>query len=202
MELVLISESKLKIVLSDDDMANLDITCDDIDFSDNSARRAFRELLDRARAQTGFDTSADKIIVRVYPDKEGGCSIYVTKGVGADTAEETPPVVYDYQKKYRSRMQSAVAKRNPALFRFADSETLYEACTQLMSTSAQPQSSSVMSDSAQLYLYIDDCKKSAAQILSEYGVQIKSPFFRFYLKEHAKELVARGAVEFFAGLYG
>ena len=87
MELIVISENKLKVMLTADDMRHYNLDCDTIDSGNAPARRAFRSILEDARAQTGFDTGKEKIFVQLYPGKSGGCEMFVTK-LGATKAEE------------------------------------------------------------------------------------------------------------------
>ena len=93
MELILISESKLKVMLTADDMRHYNLDCETIDYDTAPSRRAFRHILDDARAQTGFDTGKDKIFVQLYPGKSGGCEMFVTKlgGAADETKSPAPP---------------------------------------------------------------------------------------------------------------
>lgn len=79
MELIVISENKLKVMLTADDMRHYNLDCDTMDSDSGPTRRAFRCILDDARAQTGFDAGKDKIFVQLYPGKSGGCEMFVTK---------------------------------------------------------------------------------------------------------------------------
>ena len=79
MELIVISENKLKVMLTADDMRHYNLDCDTMDSDSGPTRRAFRCILDDARAQTGFDPGKDKIFVQLYPGKSGGCEMFVTK---------------------------------------------------------------------------------------------------------------------------
>ena len=90
MELIVISENKLKVMLTADDMRHYNLDCDTIDTKGAPARQAFRSILDDARAQTGFDTGKDKIFVQLYPGKSGGCEMFVTR-LGTVRSEEKSP---------------------------------------------------------------------------------------------------------------
>lgn len=78
MELIRISERKLKVMLSPDDMVHYAISCESMDYENTETRRAFWDILDIAKHQTGFDAARDKIYVQVYPSRSGGCELYVT----------------------------------------------------------------------------------------------------------------------------
>lgn len=79
MELIIISESKLKIMLSAPDMARYELESNRMDCGDVRTRAAFRHIFDDARAEIGFDTEGERLYVQFYASKEGGCEIFVTK---------------------------------------------------------------------------------------------------------------------------
>ena len=88
MELILISDTKLKIMLSADDMRRYELNCDTIEMPDSTARSGFRAILREARRLTGFDAADSRIFVQLYPERGGGCEMFVTK-IGR-TAAESP----------------------------------------------------------------------------------------------------------------
>ena len=79
MELHLIGVNKLKVTLTPDDMSQYALTCDTIDYDNTTTRRAFWDILDKARSRTGFDAASDRVFIQVYPNKSGGGDMYVTK---------------------------------------------------------------------------------------------------------------------------
>lgn len=93
MELIVISENKLKVMLTADDMRHYNLDCDTIDSGNAPARQAFRSILEDARAQTGFDAGKDRIFVQLYPGKSGGCEMFVTKlgAVKTEGKSTVPP---------------------------------------------------------------------------------------------------------------
>lgn len=78
MELILINDSKLKIMLDEQDMREYNI-CDEGDCSQFETRKAIRDILDRARDEIGFNTEGAEIFVQLYSSKKGGCELFVTK---------------------------------------------------------------------------------------------------------------------------
>lgn len=87
MEITLLTENELKVSLTRDDMAHYALDCASIDYDTTGTRRAFWSILDEARLQTGFDAAHDRIYIRIYPSRDGGCEMYVTKlpqGIDAD----------------------------------------------------------------------------------------------------------------------
>ncbi len=79
MELIVISESKLKIMLTAPDMARYRLEPNRMDCADARTRAAFRHIFDDARAEIGFDTEGERLFVQLYASREGGCEIFVTK---------------------------------------------------------------------------------------------------------------------------
>ena len=79
MELLPINEQKIKIMLSHEDLAAWQLSPDTIDYNTTETRRAFWGILDEAKKKTGFDAAKEKVFVQLYPAKNGGCEMYVTK---------------------------------------------------------------------------------------------------------------------------
>ena len=79
MELIMISDSKLKIMLTSEDMKEYSLDCNTLSYENTETRRAFWSILDEAKHRTGFDAASERVFVQVYPSKKGGCEMYVTK---------------------------------------------------------------------------------------------------------------------------
>ncbi len=79
MELIIIDESRLKIMLTPTDMRHYDLPSTEMTTAGASTRRAFRHIFDDARAQVGFDTTGERLFVQLYTSRGGGCEIFVTK---------------------------------------------------------------------------------------------------------------------------
>ena len=74
MELIKISDTKLKITLTKDDMIRYELNCDTIDYDNTETRKAFWNILDHAKHVTGFDAASERVFIQLYPDKGGGCA--------------------------------------------------------------------------------------------------------------------------------
>ncbi len=83
MELIVISDSKLKIMLTAPDMIRYKLEGSCKDCTDVKTRAAFRHIFDDARREIGFDTEGERLFVQMYASREGGCEIFVTK-LGAE----------------------------------------------------------------------------------------------------------------------
>ena len=79
MELIVISDNKLKIMLSAPDMERYELETEGMDCTDAHTREVFRHIFSDARERIGFDTEGARLFVQLYTSKEGGCEIFVTK---------------------------------------------------------------------------------------------------------------------------
>ncbi len=79
MEHILISPGKLKLMLTKTDLTKYALDCDTMDSEDPTTRRALRELLRDVKSSSGFDAADDKLFIQLYPSKDGGAEIYITK---------------------------------------------------------------------------------------------------------------------------
>ena len=198
MELKLLNENRLKITLTNEDMALMDITYEEMDYDEDiNTKRVVWEILDKAKRQTGFDASGpDDLYINVRPDKNGGCLIYVTKENQSQKSSFYP---YTYEKKYKSKLYTGVKKKR-FLYVFENSEVLLEICRQL-SRLGYNGKSDIFADEKKYYLYIEDNRESSLDVISEYGVLINNPFFSFYLDEHTKKIIASDGVKKFAEIF-
>ena len=77
MELIKISTTKLKVMLSADDMKKYELDPDGM--VDISTRSAFWRIMRVARERCGFDAEGGRVFVKYYPERHGGCEMFVTK---------------------------------------------------------------------------------------------------------------------------
>ncbi len=86
MELIVMSATKIKIILSKEDVEAyaLPIDAPERDAVDRSIRRLFRDV----REQTGFDALGRNTVVKLFPDATGGCELFVTREDGCGVHKE------------------------------------------------------------------------------------------------------------------
>lgn len=73
------TDNRICIKLTNEDMAELDITYDELDYSNIETRRVLWTLLDEARHELGRNIRlTQKMLVEAVQDSEGGCTIYFT----------------------------------------------------------------------------------------------------------------------------
>ena len=79
MEIIRINFEKVKISLSHNDMQTLEINCDMLDGMNKKGRIAFDKILEEAKGKCGFNTCGNKLFVQLFPSKDGGCDMFITK---------------------------------------------------------------------------------------------------------------------------
>lgn len=179
MELILISDTKLKVMLSPEDMRRFDITCDDLDSTALASRRAFWSILDEARSQTGFDPSGHKIFVQMYPSRGGGCELFVTR-LGGKKDGDT--------KKSRGFVTDIVpAPAEQSLYAFDSLSDLLSACRRL-SGEDDPPAARAYTDETKSRFYL--VLAADAPVLSEYnGIRCRPRDFA-YIEEYCRMFCA------------
>lgn len=179
MELILISDSKLKIMLTRDDMRQYALNCDTIDYDNTETRRAFWSILDEAKHRTGFDAAAERVFIQLYPSKEGGCEMYVTK-LGFDDAKASRALLPGGSGK-RGVLRSRVGA-----YRFEGLEELLTVCRRLRALRCTAPSTAYRGDGGEWHLVLDETDTSPALLgfLCEFGQPEDAGKLSIYMGEH------------------
>lgn len=115
-------EEKITVTLSDEDMQNLDITYDEMDYSNIETRRVIWTILDEAKRVLGKPINTDgRLLVQVSPTDNGGCLMFFTQ----------MPLPESKSKKRLIMKKEA----DPFLFRAFDSDALVDSISFLKSSS-------------------------------------------------------------------
>lgn len=79
MELIRINSTRLKVMLDPADMEKFALDSSAIDYEDATTRRAFRAIFEEVRERIGFETAGEQVLVQVFPSRDGGCEMFVTR---------------------------------------------------------------------------------------------------------------------------
>lgn len=187
MELLLISENKIRISLTKEDLDGYRITCDKIDYDNTETRRVFWCLFDEVKQKTGFDAAESRIFIQIYPDKTGGCELYVSK-INAPANDKTDHTVSPVS------FNSIDLTPRPEIYSFDGIDPLLSACRQLKLLGYSGSSTAHADKSGRFYLSLDsDLPKTC--FLTEYGLRHTSESARLYINEHCKSICERNAIE-------
>ena len=95
----------------------------------------FWDVLSRAKLRTGFDTDGQKVLVQLYPSKDGGCEIFVTKigsiykEIGEDVSDPfAHPISIESTASKRKKKSLSSEKQFSAIYSFPSIDPMIRAC--------------------------------------------------------------------------
>lgn len=195
MELIKISQTKLKIMLSPEDMKHYEL--DTAKMCDLSGRTAFRNILNDARDRCGFDTLGDRVFVQYYPEKNGGCEMFVTKLT--ETLKDKLPSGGTEEPRPGRFYHSEITERYDSgyiIYSFAEMKYLLMTCNRLKEAKYEGES--------RVFRIIDKCRYYLVLTGESYfavennGVRCASSFY-YVIIEHG-ELICSDAVKLLGDL--
>ena len=197
MELIVVNENKLKIVMSENDMHAYGLDENEFYCSVTNARAILEKILHNSPIKTGFEnvSTEDKILIQLYPDKNGGCELYVTK-IAFDEMEDTSFMIDENESKYLLPKP----KGKPVLisYKFDKLEHAIKAARETYKHNYSGISSFYKDSSGKYYLFIGTQGKENLRImdfLSEFGDQINSENTYMLLCERGKCIFKDNAIE-------
>lgn len=208
MELIMISQSRLKIMLTAQDMQKYSLGTE-IDYSDSVTRKVFRNILKEAKEKTGFNAESEKIYVQFYPSKKGGCELYITKindeldyldFEDEETVKSRPSKPPEHSFGFIPPAKSPPRERRRA-FSFDSTEHLIAVCKRLLSIKWNGKSRAYKSADGKFHLMISDKSSSSFSVLdrlsfiTEYGKCESYSELEIYLCEYGEAICKEKAVE-------
>ena len=186
MEFLIISENKMKIMLSSDEVVRYGIESDSSDYADPEVRKAFWKILDRARDECGFKVSGNKLILQYYPSKNGA-EIFVTKlgklSVGAERTLSLSDSV-------------AMLSSKNMIYRFDSLETLIRLSREMKKNARDLAADVYYSEDGCYYLFFEERSDagglSVYSVISEFAEEMPQSM-AIYIKEHSEPYVLKKA---------
>ena len=185
MDYIMINESKLKIMLEAKDLENWDIQIDELDYSNPYAKIIFEEILSYAKENFGFDAAGRKVLLQLYPSRDGGCELFITRlGESSECKKEN-------------------TISNQTAYSFEKISHLLSVCKLLHIDGFSKNSSAWFDNSGKWFLVLsgddsaaeDSSEKDKFIFISEYGEKESPQFLSLYLHEHAFLVCEDNAVE-------
>ncbi len=187
MELILISNSKLKIMLSPDDMREHRLCCDSVDYSNTETRRAFWSILDEAKQQTGFDAASSRVYIQLYPSRSGGCELYVTKLL----------------PECREGRSDKASEGRELIYRFEGIDPMLRVCRRLSLTGFDGSASAYIDEEKRAWLClfcVDEHELDRLAFIGEFGEECDPSSSHAYIAEHGRCICPQEAIERLASL--
>ena len=164
MEHILISPGKLKLMLTKRDLDKYELDGVTMYGEDNFKRKAFRDLLADVKRSVGFDAAEDKVLIQLYPSKDGGAEVYITR-LGLRHFEDE--------------------KKISAVYAFSSMPELISGCAKLYDRGKITKSSAWEGD-GHYYLIAEEENRGRESVggLSEICHEYRSPLMEAFVKEH------------------
>ena len=197
MELIVINENKLKMVMSKDDMHNYGLDENEFYCSVTNSREILKRIIHNTPIETGFEnlSSEEKILIQLYPDKNGGCELYVTKIPLIET-EVASLMLEENESKYL--LPRPITKIPLISYRFENLEYAINAAREIYRRSYVGASSFYRDIERKYVLFVSNQGKESlymTDFLSEFGEQINSENAYMLLSERGQCIFKEKAIE-------
>lgn len=215
MDLIKISDTKLKIMLTSSDMTHYDLHNDNVSFADAHVRRVLRRLLADAREQTGFDGDVTRLYVQMYPCADGGCEFFVSKveDEGEASARDTETKHHFPTPSLPSPITHSRALRKTerhgqdmCAYSFVRLEDLILVCKRLHAVGFPGKSSLYADHKHVFYLFLRDFSTPSLYcpdeycFLAEYGVRENARALQTYVCEYCQLICQENAIDVMSAL--
>jgi len=181
MELIIISDSQIKLMLTPDDMAAYRNT--------DGNKAILRGILHDVREKCGYQGISGRVFIQMYPSREGGCELFVTKlkerNEKTATGSGEDSVLTEYCKYLFKDRGSHI------IYSFESLKYLLGTCLGLMQMQYSGESSAFIDRSKKRYYLILDCETHIAG--EHFGSLCPSSAY-YYINEHC-DLICDAAVE-------
>ena len=200
MELLRVSDNKLKVMLTKEDLNDFGIRAEDLDYGNTETKRMFWDILNLAKHTESFDTDGFRVLVQLYPSRDGGCEMFITK-LGASprpcplSGDAQEPLLH-YKPSHR---MSDMGK--PGAFGFSCMEWMISVCHRLCGIGYAGQSEAYIGDDGRYYLFLEGLDPTGVlpldeySFIAEYGCAENVEALRGFLEEHGKPICKEEAVE-------
>lgn len=215
MDLIKISDTKLKIMLTPSDMDRYELSNSSVTFSDIHVREVLRQLLCDARVQTGFVSEDARLYVQMYPSAKGGCELFVckledegTKSSGESNALHGPGRPGLPRPYAESRALRKVERygHDMSAYSFANLHDMICVCKRLVSIGFSGISNAYTDGKHQYFLFLCDFPSPSLYaldeycFLNEYGTRENAKQLHTYVCEYGKQICTDNAVQTLAAL--
>ncbi|MGN1345566.1 MAG: hypothetical protein ACI4V1_02170 [Eubacteriales bacterium] len=175
MELIIIDESRIKLMLTAEDMAAYRTAVGEV-----GTKEALRGILRDAREKCGCRGMRGRIYIEMYPSKTGGCELFVTKLAeresGTSMKSGNDGVLAEYRKYiFRGRV----------IYSFDAMPHLLDTCLGLMKIGYAGESSAYHDEVKRRYYLILDCESHIAG--ENLGSLCQSSAY-YYINEHCRRI--------------
>ncbi|MBR3894449.1 MAG: adaptor protein MecA [Clostridia bacterium] len=208
MELIRISDKKIKIMLTPTDMCHFELNADSFGEDNAKTHRAFRRLLNEIRLKTGFEADNGHLSVQYFPSREGGCEMFISNLPGEEAESElhetglsaasSLPVEGMQLRPFRKHGGSF---KKDCAYRFGKLPHLLQVCKRLSGLGIIGESTAYKDEKNAYFLFFSVLSISPfstpeeLDFIVEYGSIENASLLRLYIREHATILCPTRAIE-------
>ncbi|WMJ23805.1 adaptor protein MecA [Paludicola sp. MB14-C6] len=187
MKIELLDDKTVKVVLSNADMAQFNLTYDEMDYKNPDTKRVILQLVDQIKREVSIDLSTGKLFIEAFPYADGGCILYVNL---LDSTQKNKQGCHKYKTSFDT----------PIAFCFKDINALADLSKRLISKYGHIiLKNALYLEQDKYYLLIYTYFKMDEQLLhllTEYGQFYgKGSLVSSIIQEHAQEIIATEALE-------
>lgn len=199
MELIRISDRKLKIMLTPTDMRHFELNPDTFGEDSAGMHRSFRLLLEEVKKQTGFEADDRQISVQYFPSREGGCEMFISRVPTTCELGEAPPHSSTQSLQVRTPGMRHAFHRECA-YRFDALDGMLAVCRRLSQIGYIGSNSAYCDDGNRYYLLLSILAESPfstpqeLSFITEYGSIENAALLKIYLREHGRVICSENAV--------
>ena len=201
MEFIRINESKLKVMLSKNDLEEFDIKTDELDYSNTETKRMFWDIIGRAKKSVGFCCDGVRVLVQLYSSRDGGCEMFVSK------LERSSPDEGNSQSLcYKPLYKKGETECRTGAFSFETLEWLILVCRRLLGIGYSEGSSAYSGEDGRFYLFLDGLDATGYfavdeySFINEYGSPENTEALKRFLTEHGSVICPSDAVKILSAL--
>jgi negative regulator of genetic competence, sporulation and motility len=195
MEMIMVSDRKLKVMLSGADLRDFGLNTEELDYTNTETKRMLWELLHRAKKSVGFNTEGHRVLVQLFPCRHGGCEIFITKSEESAIRDDCEP-----QLHYKPSHYDLHTDGRDEAFRFESLEHLLAVCHRLLEIGFVGKSEAYSGDDHLYYLLLKGINRSEYLLLDEfsfieeYGTPASAEAVGHFLGEHGHTLCEEDAI--------
>ncbi|MBE6616733.1 MAG: adaptor protein MecA [Ruminococcaceae bacterium] len=177
MELIVISDSKFKLMLTSSDMAS---------YTGNT-KEILREIINDAQTKCGYAPISGRVFIQMYPSREGGCELFVTKLEHHDNIK-----MHRGEERALAEYKKYIPKEKRIIYSFDEMSYLLGCCYGLWQTGYLGASTAYVDrDRHNYYLMLDN----ETHIAGENMGSLCPGYTYYYINEHCDVICGEQAAE-------
>ncbi len=185
MELIVISESKIKLMLTGEDMASYS----------GSTKEILSTIMNDVRNKCGCSGMSGRIFIQMYPSKGGGCEMFVTK-LSDDKPNEIKCMRTGEERVLTEYRKYIYTERGRyVIYSFENMENMLRCCRDLCGMKYNGSSAAYVEREKRIFYLLLESETHAAG--ENFGKLCPSRFY-YYINEHCDVMCEKSAVEILA----